>query len=603
MKTQFSLSLLLCLCLHAHGLTKTVETSLAGPITLTCDNPGKWEFDMNVDKLGDKEVLTVRMNAPSPQLPPQFDLSFSLPQIDAHHLWCDQNSDRCQLKPDWGVNFRTNIATELPLYAFINNNSTNRLTVASSECLRDVNALMGLREEGCVLKGRLNYFSGPQSPIDSYETKVMFDRRPVFFGDAVREAVAWMTDESGFKPVEAPAAAFDPLYSSWYQFHQNVSDKAIEAECREAARLGMKTLIVDDGWQTDDNNRGYAFTGDWEVSKNRFSDMASHVAKVKEMGMRYLVWYSVPFIGKKSRNYERFKGKYLWEDHEKGALDPRFPDVREFLINLFDDHMRRYGYDGYKLDFIDCFNTGNDPAIAENFAGRDIKVLSEAVDVLMKGIYSRLKAIKPDVLIEFRQAYVGPAIRQYGNMLRAGDCPGDMQGNRTRIANLRLISGNTAVHADMLEWNIADSPENAARHILSALFGVVQYSMMLSELPEDHKRVVKHWLDFSQKHRNTLMHSDFRPYHPEAGYPVIEAEAADERIMAVYQDNTIADLGEIDKPTYLINASGTQGIVADFGKVRSADIYNVYGERVMTQKLTKGLQRLSIPSSGYAVIR
>lgn len=137
MKTRLSLWLLLCLGLNAHGLTKTVETTLAGPVTLDCGNPGNWEFDMSVDKLGDKEVLTVRMKAPSSQLPPQFDLSFSLPQVDAHHLWCDQNSDRCQLKPDWGVNFRTNIATELPLYAFINNNSTNRLTVASSECLRE----------------------------------------------------------------------------------------------------------------------------------------------------------------------------------------------------------------------------------------------------------------------------------------------------------------------------------------------------------------------------------------------------------------------------------------------------------------------------------
>lgn len=603
MKKYLSLLLILFSGMQAFALSKTIETKLAGPVTLDCGNPGNWNFDLSVDKIGDKEVLTVRMKAPSPQMPPQFDLSFSLPQVDIHHLWSDQNADRNQLKPDWGVNFRTNIAIELPVYAFINNNSTNRLTVASSECLREVNALMGLREEGCMIKGKFNYFNGPQSPIDSYETKVILDGRPVFFGDAVREAVEWMTNESGIKPVEAPDAAFDPLYSSWYQFHQNVTDKGIEAECREAARLGMKTLIVDDGWQTDDNNRGYAFTGDWEVSKNRFPDMAAHVAKVKDMGMKYMLWYSVPFVGKKSKNYERFKGKYLWEDYEKGALDPRFPEVRKFLINMFEDHMRRYGYDGYKLDFIDSFYTGNDPAIAENFAGRDIKVLPEAVDVLMSDIYSRLKEINPEVLIEFRRGYIGPAIRQYGNMMRAGDCPGDMQGNRTQIANLRLTSGNTAVHADMLEWNGADTPESAARPILSALFGVVQYSMMLSELPEDHKRVMKHWLDFSQKHRNTLLHSDFRPYHPEAGYPVIEAEAADERIVAVYQDNTVADLGNISKPTYLINASGTQGIVADLDKAKSAEIYNVYGEKVATAKLSKGLQRLSIPSSGYALIR
>lgn len=603
MRKYFSLLLILLSGIQVFALQRTIDTGLAGSVTLDCANPGDWNFDMTVDKVGEKEVLTVRMKAPKPQMPPQFDLSFSLPQVDVHHLWCGHNADRCQLKPDWGVNFRTNLSVEVPVYSFINNNSTNRLTVASSECLREVNALMGLREEGCVLKGRLNFFQGPQSPIESYETKVIFDGRPVFFGDAVREAVDWMSVESGIKPVEVPDAAFDPLYSSWYQFHQNVTDKGIEKECAEAAALGMKTLIVDDGWQTDDNNRGYAFTGDWEVSKNRFPDMAAHVAKVHDMGMKYMVWYSVPFVGKKSKNFERFNGKYIWVDHEKGALDPRFPEVREFLINMFVDHMRRYDYDGYKLDFIDSFNTGNDPAIAENFAGRDIKSLPEAVNVLMSGIYSRLKEIKPDVLIEFRQAYIGPAIRQYGNMMRAGDCPGDMQGNRTRIANLRLTSGGTAVHADMLEWNAADSPEDAARAILSALFGVVQYSMMLTELPDDHKRVVKHWLDFSQKHRNTLLHSDFRPYHPEAGYPVIEAEADGERIMAVYQDNTVANLGKISKPTYLINASGAKGLVADLDGAKSAEIYNVYGEKVGSEKLTKGLQRLAIPSSGYALIK
>ena len=78
-------------------------------------------------------------------------------------------------------------------------------------------------------------------------------------------------------------AAFKPLYSSWYCFHQDVFAKDIEAECAAAADLGMKTVIVDDGWQTDDTNRGYAFCGDWEVSRRRFPDMAAHVKRVQEI--------------------------------------------------------------------------------------------------------------------------------------------------------------------------------------------------------------------------------------------------------------------------------------------------------------------------------
>ena len=59
----------------------------------------------------------------------------------------------------------------------------------------------------------------------------------------------------------------------------------------------MKGVIIDDGWQTDDNRRGYAFCGDWEISERRFPDMRAHVERVHRLGMKYLVWFSVPFMG------------------------------------------------------------------------------------------------------------------------------------------------------------------------------------------------------------------------------------------------------------------------------------------------------------------
>ena len=104
----------------------------------------------------------------------------------------------------------------------------------------------------------------------------------------------------------------------------------IEAEAKIAASLGMKTIIVDDGWQTDDTSRGYAYCGDWEVSRRRFPDMAAHVKRVQAAGLKYMMWYSVPFVGEKSKNFGRFKGKYLYHNGHLRAsvLDPRFPDVR-----------------------------------------------------------------------------------------------------------------------------------------------------------------------------------------------------------------------------------------------------------------------------------
>lgn len=589
---------------NAPGAEWQVKTACAGDIKVVCRQPDGWKFELHVDSIDGKEILAVGLTSDSLRLPPRFDIVISVPQLDIHHLWRPGDMDRCQLRPDWMGYYSSHLAFDMPLYAFINSNNGNRLTVTSSEPLRNVDAQFGLVEEGSTLLGKLSYFNGPQTPITRYETKIMLDPRPVMWSEAIKEGAEWMTAEAALESVAAKEEAFDPLYSTWYNFHQNVTADRIERECLEASRMGMKTIILDDGWQTDDNNRGYAFCGDWQVSQNRFPDFASHVKRVQEMGMKYMVWYSVPYVGKKSRNYGRFKGKYLSETADVCVLDPRFPEVREFLCSTYENAMKEYGLDGFKLDFIDSFRFDNeDPAEADNYAGRDIKSLPAAIDVLMKDIYRRLSAIRPDVLIEFRQRYMGPAMRQYGNMFRAGDCPADLQSNRQRIANLRLTSGESAVHSDMLEWNLNETPETAARHILSALFGVVQYSMMLGELPESHTKVISHWIDFSQKHRGTLLKSEFRPYHPETCYPVIEAESDDELIVAVYDDMSVPEIKTSGKRTYIINASGAPSLVLDMPAVpRRVVAYDVYGNETTAPEIVKGVQRTAVPLSGYLQI-
>ena len=577
------------------------QSKILGPLTWKCQNPGNWKFNFDIKEIeaGIEEVI-IKMDTDSIECPPEFSISAIIPQKDMLYLWNAFNEDRNQIGPDWGRYNHTHVASGLPIYSIHNGNNKNCLTIASNEVIRDLNTKIGLREEGCNILTEILFFHTPEAPLNEYETKIRLDNRDCFWSQTIQEGVYWMTKEAGIEPILPPASAFEPLYSTWYQFHQNVSEKEIEDECSRAIDLGLKTIIVDDGWQTDDNNRGYAFCGDWKVSKNRFRDFPSHVKKVQDIGMKYLLWYSVPLVGNKSENYERFKDKFLYEDKDKGILDPRFPEVREFLVGIFENAMNEYGLDGFKLDFIDRFNINeNDPAVVENYAGRDIKALPEAVNVLMKNIYSRLHAVNPNVLIEFRQSYMGPAIRQYGNILRAGDCPGDMRGNRQRIATLRLTSGNTAVHGDMLEWNVEETPENAARNILSSMFGVVQYSLMLRDLPEDHLRMVKHWYNFLDKHRETLLMCDFKPYNPESGYPMIEAISDKEHIISIYQTNYVIPQIDTGIPVYIINGTGQDVLYLDLEKNVKLTVYDTFGEKTNESTLKRGLQKISVPISGY----
>ncbi len=545
-------------CLAARAISAAAFSF--GELKLDCPEPGDWKISVTREVAADgAEIARIVLDAPKPTTPPVFAVQFGVPQVGLHYRWSVNGSD-VSLPPIWLTSNYTELGNGMPLNVFFDGNGESRLSVAASECDRRLRFDGGVRDKGSLIEHRITYFSTPEAPLTRYETLLRIDRVPRAFPEAVRRAVAWIEAAGGYKPCEPPEAAFDPLYSTWYNFHQAVTAKDVEAECAIAAKLGLKTVILDDGWQTDDPEAGYSTCGDWKPSKH-FPDMRAHVGRVQAMGMKYLLWYSMPFVGPKSDNYARFKGKYLMHKWGNGVLDPRFPEVRRFLVDTYVNAMKDWGVDGFKLDFIDSFAFGGeDPAVKENYAGRDMKSLPLAVNRLMREVRDALTAINPDVLLEFRQRYVGPAIRRYGNMLRVFDCPGDMRRNRIAIANLRLASGRSAVHADMLEWNFAETPEAAARFIVNALFGVVQYSVMLRDAPAAHRAVIEKWLRFSQAHRETLLKGSFTPHHPELHYPVIEAESADERVIGVYQDGCVVDVSD-DKRTFLANASGSDRIV------------------------------------------
>ena len=583
----------------------TVLSPSLGDITLSCDDPGPWSFSFATDG-GSPEILTVSIESPDDAPPPSFVVAFSQPIGGTSHIWTP-STEHARLPPDWGGWIGTSqFGSGAPLFALLGQDDETRLVFSCSESSKFLGMRAGVREEDARIWCSAHFFTEAEAPMRQYSARIRLDCRREKFCEAIRMAAEWLDGQTAGTPCVPPSDAFAPLYSSWYAFHQNVFDREIERECAAAAKDGMKVIILDDGWQTDDNNRGYAFCGDWEVSRRRFPDMRAHVARVHALGMKYMVWFSVPFVGRNSANYGRFKGKYLTDDTMgAGVLDPRFPETREFIVATYERALREWDIDGFKLDFIDSFRIyGRDPAAEDGFAGRDIRSLSDAVGKLLSEIHERLEAIKPGLLFEFRQSYIGPAIRRYGNMLRAGDCPGDIHANRARTVNLRLTSIRTAVHSDMLEWNVADRPEEAARQILAVLFAVVQYSMVLSRLPESHRAMMRHWIGFTQKHRAALLEGALRAEGPAEGYPVVRGDSADETIIAVYGSPRVCRIDDPKRTVILVNATSSDTLFVDLPFApATAEAFDTFGNRVETEIPGSGLQAVKVPVSGYLLLR
>ena len=574
-------------------------------VILTCENPGNWQFACTKGGSNGIDYLFVTLENEQEELYPQFTVTVRFPQKEVVSRWQADAFFNKHLAPEWNSRYESELAVGAPVIAFSSQDNSNCLVCCCSDALRKIVWAGGPHEHDFNIESRMVFFTSPEAPAKSYSTVLRFDTRNIVFGDALTDGFKWF--EEFYAPVPVPEAGLEAWYSTWYSYHKELKESVIEAECRMAKALGMGGVIVDDGWQTDKHDGIYDYTGDWEVAPSRIADMKKHVDTVHECGLKYMLWYSVPFIGDKSRNFERFKGKYLFRNDRLRAsiLDPRFPEVREFLINLYRDALKNYGIDGFKLDFIDRFSIApgmTDPAVAENYAGRDIKNVPEAVDVLLTDIMRELRSIKSDVLIEFRQRYMGPAIRQYGNLIRATDCPGDIVANRVRTIDLRFSSCSSAVHGDMLRWHEEDSVESAARQVLAVLFSVPQISARLADIPESHKEMIRHRIAFYRRYCDTLVFGRIVAPHFDQNYPVVRSEGRLEAITAVYSENVFADIA-LDKydTEILVNASAAKEVVVNVGKPCSALCYDVCGKEVSKVQLVSGLQKLVVPVSGECV--
>jgi alpha-galactosidase len=397
------------------------------------------------------------------------------------------------------------------------------------------------------------------------------------------------------------------VYSTWYNYHQSVEAGELLRELALAKPMGMGVIIVDDGWQTLDTKRGYAFTGDWEPE--RMPNMKAFVDSAHKLGVKVMLWYAVPFVGKNSKAAARFKDKTLRFDERLGTyvVDPRYPEVRRYLVDTYSRAIRDWGIDGFKLDFIEQF-AANQSTVLTAESGRDFASVNEATDRMMTDIMRELRRMKPDVMVEFRQAYIGPLIRKYGNMLRASDSPNNYVGNRVKIVDVRMLSGTTPVHADMVMWHPTEPPEVAAFQLNNVLFAVPQVSVKLGASSPAHREMIRHYLAYWQANRDLLIGGKLEALQPNANYPMVIGYDAEKQIVGLYEDLVVRlaphrPTGKIDVVNGKSTPTVTLSAPSDLGSYRYT-VTDCRGRVVRRGeiRLGKGLHELEVPVSGILAL-
>ncbi|MEU7003208.1 glycoside hydrolase family 36 protein [Nonomuraea sp. NPDC046570] len=548
------------------------------------------EVEMAVAGTADAAVTRVADGVWLIDAPTATAAQWRIPCVDVTAFWTP-GSGTFWVPPIWSAPQESRLTKGSPVVSLVGTGSANVCTVALAESVSPVSFTAGVIEETgefvFTLRGQ-----GLRIRLD-------LSKRP--FSAAIADVTAWWQVGRHLPPT--PTAARLPVYSTWYSMHQEVSAESVELQAGLAKELGCETIIVDDGWQTADRARGYAFCGDWEPNTTAFPDISGHVARVRELGMAYLLWYAIPFVGKHNAAFERFEGKFLrYLDHMDAAvLDPRYPEVRRFLIDKLAQPVEAWGVDGLKIDFVDRFATpGGDPAPGE---GTDCAEVDEGVRRLLHDLDVRLRRTAPEVLVEHRQPYTSPGLWPYANMIRATDCPLSPQENRQRTLDLRLVAGPIAVHSDMILWHPDEPAEQVAVHLINALFSVPQISVDLSAQRPDQLAAIGFWLEIFRRHLGTLQLGVLEPVQPEHGYPLVRAYDGQTTIIARYAPLPVdvPESGEL----LVANADPDPRVVL-FGEGEArAEVYDCGGTLVQATdlRLETGPALIDVPLGGLLKLR
>ena len=428
-----------------------------------------------------------------------------------------------------------------------------------------------------------------------HEIILRVDKRPLEYYDAVAEACDWMRSFLK-KLIPIPEDARVPLYSSWYNFHQEPEQKLLTEELKVAAEMGFRTVILDDGWQFEGKNTGdYYKCGDWHVALDKFPDFKKFVDDVHNFGMKLMVWFPVPFAGFATEDYRRFKDKMAFDIDwmRAGVYDVRYKELRDYIAGTYEKFVDDFGIDGLKLDFVDAWGTTTD--VPPKNDDMDHERLFDAVRTLMDEIYDKMTARDPDFLFEFRQVYVGPEIVNHCNMLRVADCAADSVTNRIGIGSLRIVNGATAIHSDMLLWGKKESPVNCMRQMLNIMFSVPQISVLLTKVPGDQKLAVKRFVDYWSENRDVLLDGKFRAVDPGANYSLMSAEKDGKKITVLYSTSEV-ELTACAEDVW--NNTFKNYIVVSRAPGKDYAVFDWRGDKIGCGVTAGTIQKIAVPAGG-----
>lgn len=360
---------------------------------------------------------------------------------------------------------------------------------------------------------------------------IVLCREPIHYAAAVANTQRLLARWNNIAPLPAPAWAREPVWCSWYSHLYVLKQHDIEAQIPHLKAMGIRTVLIDASWFKTPQTAYHWIWGDYHVEKSQMPDLPGLSRRLHGEGLKLMLWCAPLYVGAKAQArramepYRAFDGK---QRHDR--LCPFCPEAVEHASRLVGRLMREYDLDGLKLDFM---SEGDDPPCVDPKHDHGDGDYGRAMLGLMAGVRDAILEVKPDAAIEYRIGYSTLCTLNMANCHRGNDAPYDADYMRRENQFLRLFcDAPAAVWNDYAYWHPDESAENVSLMLGQQVFsgGVPTLSVDLASLRDDHRHVLRNWLDFYREHRDALAGATLRVHSADSCFSVASLENPARRV-------------------------------------------------------------------------
>ena len=549
-----------------------------------------------------KYILNIYLHSAFAATPPSFNLSVKFPKDKINQIW---NSKTWSNKSYFTIPSYDRAAANFSIISGLTINDHNQITVTCKDAYKAKFVSSNIKEEGDSIVFSLGFFEDnpPLSNLQDYQAEVWVDFRSIHFAKAIYDASSWFLEEEFKKGVATVDTTNVPVFSTWYPMHRNIPLENITRDLDSLKTFNFKSVLVDDGWQSLVQMK---IDTAYSYDENSFKTMSLFKKKCSDMGLPLYLWYSIPFIGGNPVILRKFEGKYIRyrAPRQMFVLDPRYSDVRKYLVSTYANFLSTWNFDGYWFDFLKGFYP-KEGAVIDQDKGRDFVSIDLAVDTLYSDMKTRLNAIKPNFFMGQIFSVVGPNLVSYQNFLTGFVGVENTQVVREKMVNNRLLYGKFTPFMEVVAINQRESEEDIARKLQSVLFGNPYLSFYVTTLPEASKQTIRFWLDYWKTNHKVIFEGSFEPMQVSRFYPGIRVENDQKIIYMAYEDYTINLPVVLNKPVDVINSKTVGNIQFLVNKADAHYNYEIFDcKGVSTEKgivkcKSKNAVDFAVPTAGF----